>query len=118
MASLAEIWIKFSQNFFSCLLDIDIKTFENPSGHAVSFAQETQQNMFRPNICVIQGFGLSYSQCQAFLYTRRVRNVSDDLLVRSGAYLSFDFLPDGFEIQPKLLQHINGDALAQPDDAK
>ena len=68
--------------------------------------------MFRAHVRVIQSFGFFDGQGENLLYARRIRNVSDHLLVRSSADLFFDFHAHGFKIESELLEHIDGDPLA------
>src|SRR6266853_4567818 len=74
--------------------------------------------MFCSDIGVIQGFCFFDGQSEDLLDTRRIRNVSDHLLVRSSADLFFHFHAHGFQIESKLLKHIDGDPLAELDQAE
>ena len=51
-----------------------------------------------------------------FLHARRVRDVANLFLVRTGADLFLDFEPHGLEIQPHLLQHVDRYALPELDE--
>ena len=49
------------------------------------------------------------------LHARRVGNVADHLRLRAGADLLLDLHADGLEVEPHLLEDIDGDALAELD---
>ncbi len=67
---------------------------------------------------MIQRLGFLGAQRENFLHARRVGNVADHLLIGAGADLFLDFHADGFEVEAQFLKHIDGDALAQFDQAE
>ena len=77
-----------------------------------------EQNVFGADVGMIQRLGFLAGQRQNFFHPRRVRNVADHLRFRTGADLFLDFHPDGLEIEPHLLQNIDGHALAELDQTK
>ena len=91
---------------------------QNARGHAVAFAQQAEQDVLGADVGVIEVLGLLLRQGQDFLHARRVGNVADHLLVGAGADLLFDFHADGFEVEAQFLKDIDGDALAQLDQAE
>ena len=48
-------------------------------------------------------------------HPRSVGNVADHLRFRAGADLLLDFHPNRFEVEPHLLQNVDGDALPELD---
>ena len=100
------------------LLDVHVETPQNFGGHAVALAQQAQQNVLRADVGVIEIFGLLLRQRQDLLHPRRVGNVADHFLIRTGAHLLLDLHADGFEVQTHFLQDVDGHALAQFDQAE
>ena len=113
-----KIRIELLQNFLAGLFDVDVQIFQHPRGDAVAFAEQAQQDVFGADVSVIQRLGFLGGEGENLLHARRVRNVADHLLIRAGADLFLDFHADGFEIQAELLQDVDGDALAQLDQAE
>src|SRR5207249_36830 len=73
---------------------------------------------FCPDVSVIQGLCFLDSQGEALFHARRIRKFSDHLLVRPSSDLPFNFHADGFQIETKLFEHIDGDTLTQTDQTK
>ena len=117
-SSPVKFGIQFLQNFLARLLDVHVEIFQNLRGHAVAFAQQAEQNVFRADVSVIERLGLLRREREHFFHARRVGNVADHLLVRAGADLFLDFHADGFEVEAHFLQDIHGHALAQFDQAE
>ena len=113
-----EIRVQLLQNFLARLLDVHVEAPQNSRRHAVAFAQETEQNVLRADVSMIQVLGLPFGQVQHLLHARRVGNVADHLLVGAGADLLLDFHADGFEVEAHLLEDIHRHALAQFDQAE
>ena len=113
-----EIRVQFLQNFLAGLLDVHVEVLENARGHAVAFAQQAEQDVLGADVGVIEGLGLLLRQGQDLLHARRVGNVADHLLIGAGADLLLDFHADGFEVEAHFLEDIDGDALAQFDQAE
>ncbi len=67
---------------------------------------------------MIESLGFLAGQRQNLLDPRSVGNVPDHLRFRTGTDLLFDFHADGLEIEPHLLQNIDGHALSELDQAK
>ena len=74
--------------------------------------------MLGADVSVIQVFGLALCQIKDLLHPRRVGNVADHLLVGTGADRFLDRQPDGLEVQTHFLEHVDGDALPQFDEAE
>src|SRR5204863_9851804 len=55
---------------------------------------------------------------QHLLYSRGIGNVTDHLLIGAGADLLFDFHADGLQVKAEFLEDIDGDTLAQLDEAE
>ena len=113
-----EIGIEFLQDLLAGLLDIHIEVLEDARGDAVAFAEQTQQDVFGADVGVVEGLGLFRSQGEDLLDARGVGNVADHLLIGPGADLLFDLHADGFQVEAQFLEDIDGDALAQLDQAE
>ena len=74
--------------------------------------------MFGADVSVIERLGFLGGEGEDFLHAGRVGNVADHLLVGAGADEILDFHADGFEVEAQFLEHIDGDALAQFDQAE
>ena len=113
-----EVRVEFPQDFLARLLDINIEILEHARRDAVPLAQQTQQNVFGADVGVIQRLGFLGREGQNFFHARRVGDVSDHFLIGTRADLFFDFHPHGFEVEAHFLEHIDGDALSQLDQAE
>src|SRR5437868_15465535 len=80
--------------------------------------QQTKQNMLCAHVGMIQGFCFFHRQGEDLLNTRRIRNLSDHLLVRPSSHLFFHFHSHGFQIKSEPLKDVHGDPLAQVDQAE
>ena len=69
--------------------------------------------MLGADVSVVQSFGFFGSQCEDLFDSGCVRDVADHLLIGTGAHLLFNFHPDGFEVEPELLEDVHSDALAE-----
>ena len=74
--------------------------------------------MLGSNVRMIQGFRFLPGKSQDFFYPRRVGNVADHFRLRTGPDLLFHFHADGLEIEPHLLQDVDGNALPELDQAE
>ena len=113
-----EIRIQFLQNFLARLLDVHVEVFQHLRGDAVAFAQQAEQDVFGADVGVIERLGLLGREREHLFHARRVGNVADHLLVGAGADLFLDLHADGFEVEPHFLEHVDGDALSQFDQAE
>ena len=91
---------------------------QDARGDAVALAQQAEQNVLGADVGVVEGLGLLLRQGEDLLHARRVGNVADHLLVGAGADLLLDLQADGFQVEAHFLEHIDGDALAQLDEAE
>ena len=69
--------IEFPENFKPGFIDIGSELFENGRGDAISFPQQTEQNVFGANVSVIEVLGILGGKSENFLYPRGVGNVAD-----------------------------------------
>ena len=113
-----EVRIEFLQNLLAGLLDVDVQVLQHAGGDAVAFAQQAEQDVFGADVGVVERLGFLGREGEHLLDPRRVGDVADHLLVRPGADLLLDLHADGFEVEADLLQDIDGDALAQLDQAE
>src|SRR5256885_4420533 len=74
--------------------------------------------MLGAHVSVIESFGFFRGESQNFFDTRCIRNISDHLLIGTGADLFLDFHANGFEVEAELLQDVDGDSLAQLDQTE
>ena len=114
----SEIRIEFLQDFVARPLDIDFETLEHPRGDAFAFAQQAEQNVLGADVGMIERLRFLAGERENFFHPRRVGNVADHLRLRTGADLFLDFHPDGFEIEPHLLEDVHRDALPELDQAE
>ena len=114
--------VKFGSSSFkiSCrVCSMSTSRFLSTSrGHAVAFAQQAEQNVLGADVSVIERLGLLGREREDLLHARRVGDVADHLLVGAGADLLLDLHADGFEVEAHFLEDIDGDALAQLDQAE
>ena len=99
----------------SSSLDIDLKTLQNPSRDAFALAEQAKQNMLRADVGMVEGARLPASEREHFFDPWRIGDVTNHLRFRAGADLFFDLHSDGFEVEPHLLEDVDGDALAKLD---
>ena len=84
----------------------------------VTFAEQTEQNVFSADVGMIERLGLLRRQGEDFLDAWGVRDVADHFLVRPGANQLLDLHANGFEVKVHLLEHIDRDTLAKLDEAQ
>ena len=113
-----EIRIEFLEDFVAGALDVDFEILEHARGHAVAFAQQAEQDVLGADVGMIERLGFLAGEREDFLHARRVGDIADHLGLGAGADLLLHFHADGFEVEPHLLQHVDGDALAQLDQAE
>ncbi len=100
------------------LLDVHVEIFQNLRRHAVAFAQQAEQNVFRADVSVVERLGFLRREREDLFHARRVGDVADHFLVGAGADFLLDGDADGFKVNSHALQNIDGDALSQLDQAE
>ena len=110
--------IQLLQNFLPRLLDVHIQVFQNLRGDAIAFAQEAEQDVFGADIGVVERLGFLGRERQHFFHAWRLRDVANDLLVGPSAGLLFHRHADGFEVETHFLEHVDGHALSEFDEAE
>ncbi len=113
-----EVRVEFLEDLIAGALDVDAEGFEDPGGHALPFAEESEQDVFRADIRMIEGLCLLAGEGEDLLHARGVGNVPDHLGFRAGSDLFFDLHADAFEIEPEFLEDVDGHALAELDQAQ
>ena len=113
-----EIRIEFLQNLVPRPLNVHLKALQHLRRHTLTLTQQSQQDVLRPHITVIQRTRLFTRQRQHLLHPRRVRNVPHHLLLLSAPHLLLHFHPHGLKIQPQLLQDVDSNTLPQLDEAE
>ena len=110
-----EIRIEFLENLVAGALDVDVEGLQHARGHAFAFAQQAEQDVLGADVGMIERLRLLAREREHFLHARRVGNVADHLRLRAGADLLLHLHAHGLEVEPHLLQHVDGDALAELD---
>ena len=113
-----EIRIEFLEDFVAGALDIDVEILQHAGGDAFAFAQQAEQDVLGADVGMIERLRFLAGEREHFLHPRRVGNVADHLRFRAGADLFLDFHPDGLEVEAHLLQDVDGNALAELDQAE
>ncbi len=113
-----EIGIEFFEDFLAGAFDIDLEGFEDAGGDAIAFAEEAEEDVFGADIRVVEGLGFFAGEGEDFFDSGSVRDVASDFCIGAGADLFFDLHANGFEVEAHFLQDIDGDALAEFDQAE
>ena len=113
-----KIGIEFFEDFLAGAFDIDLEGFEDAGGNAVTFAEKTEEDVFGADVGVVEGFGFFAGEGEDFFDSGGVGNVPSDFGIGAGTDLFFDFHANGFEVEAHFLQDIDGDALAEFDQAE
>ena len=113
-----EVGIEFLQNLVAAAFDVDVERLQDARRGAFAFTEQAEQNVFGADVIVVELLGFLLRERENLLHARRVGNVADHLGLGSGADLLLHFHADGFEIEAHLLEDVDGDALAQLDEAK
>ena len=114
----SKVRVQLLQNLLPGLLDVHVQVFEDTGGNAVALAQQAKQNVLCADISMVEGLGFFAGQREHFLHARSIGDVPDHLLVGSGADLFLDFHTNGFEVEPELLEDVDGHALAELNQAE
>ena len=113
-----QIGVEFFQDFVAGLFDIDIEVFEDARSDAVAFPEQAQEDVFGADVGMVEVFGFFAGQRQHLLHAWGVGDIADHFLVGTGADLFFDFHAYGLQIEAKFLEDIDGDPLAQFNQAQ
>ena len=111
----SEVRIEFLEDFIAGALDVDFEILQHAGGHAFAFAEQAEQDVLGADVGMVERLGLLAGEREHLLHARRVGDVADHLLLRAGADLLLHLHADGFEVEAHLLQHVDGDALAELD---
>ena len=115
---LLKSGIEFLQDLLAAGFDIDVEILQHLGGDAVAFAQQTEENMFRTDVGVIERLGLAGGQGQDLLHPRRVGDIAADLALSAiAADFLLHFLTHVLEVEPHALEDIDRHSLAQLDQA-
>ena len=98
--------------------DIDLEGFEDAGGDPVALAEKTEEDVFCADVGVVEGFGFFTGEGEDFFDPGGIRDIAGDFGVGAGADLFFDFHANGFKVEPHFLEDIDGDALAEFDEAE
>src|SRR5256886_13266267 len=114
----AKVRVEFFDDFLPSPVQFDPELLQDSPGHAVAFPQKTEEDVFGADVGMMKRFGLLGSKRQDFRYARGVRDVAGHLLVGTTANHLFDLAPDGLEIHAHTSHHVDGDTLAEPEQAE
>ena len=114
----AEVGIQLFQDFVAGLFQVHIEIAQHLRSHAFAFAQQTEKQVLRADIGMIQRLGFLRGQRENFFHARCVRDVAGHLRVGPGADVLLDLHPHGVEIHTEFRQHIDGHALAELDESE
>lgn len=112
-----EVWVEFFEDFVSGPFDIHLEIFQYAGGDAFAFSEQAEEDVFCSDVGVGEGFGFFSSEGEDLFDPWGVGDVADHFRLWSGTDLFFDFGSNGFEVEPHLLEHVHGDALAEFDEA-
>jgi len=73
--------------------------------------------MLGADVGMVERLGFLVGESQHFLDPRRVGNGAGGFLRRPGAHLLFHLHADGLEFEAHAFEHVDGDALAEFDQA-
>ena len=113
-----KIRVEFLEDFIARALDVDLEVLQHARGHAFAFAQQAEQDVLGADVGMVERLRFLAREREHLLHARRVGNVPDHLGLGPDADLLLDFHADGLEIEAHLLEHVDGDALAQLDQAE
>src|SRR5437762_2896242 len=101
-----------------CDCGIDAEILQNTRGNPIAFSKQTEQNMLSADVGMVECLGFLRRKRQRLLHTRRIGNVSDELLLRTCADLFLDLPPHSFKVKPHPLKDIYRYTLAEGDQTK
>ena len=113
-----EVGVEFFEDFVASLVEIDVEVAEDLSGDAFTFTEETEEDVFGADVGVVEGLGFLGGEGEHLLHAGGVGDVADHFGLGSGADLLFHLHADGFEIETEFVEDIDGDALAEFDQAE
>ncbi len=113
-----EVRVEFLEDFVAGAFDVDFQALEHPGGDAFALAQQAEQDVLGADVGMVEALGLLACQREHFLHARRVRDVADHLGFGAAADLFFDLHAHGLHVETHLLQHVDGNTLAEFDQAE
>ena len=113
-----EVGVEFLQNLVAAPFDVDVERFQDARRRSFAFPKQSKQNVFGADVIMIELLGFLLREREDLLHAGRVGNIADHLGLGSGANLLFHFHAHGLEIEAHFLQDVDGDPLAEFDQAK
>ena len=113
-----EVRVEFLKDFVAGAFDVDFQAFENTGGNTFALAQQSKENVLGAHVRMVEAFGLLACKRKHLFNARRVRDVPDHLGLRTAADLLLDLQPHGLHVETHLLQHVDGNTLAELDQAE
>ena len=113
-----ELGIELAKNLVPGALDVDIERLEHPGGHALTLAQQSEQDVLGAHVRVAERLGLLAREGEDLLDARRVGNAALGLRLGAGPHLLLDGVAHGLEVEAHLLEHGHGHALSELDQAE
>ena len=111
----SEVRVEFLEDLVARALDIHFEILQHACRHAFALAEQAKQDMLRADVGMVEGARFLAGEREHFFDSRRIGNVTDHFRFWAGADLFFDLHSDGFEVEPHLLEDVDGDALAKLD---
>lgn len=109
---------QFTEDCLARWLEVDAKIFENTSGHAVSFEEQTQENMFGADAGMPAGPGFLRSQPESFLGTVSVRQTGLHFPGRKNTDPLLNLFPKIITIHPDFFPNSWENPLLQCEQAE
>ena len=112
------IRVDFREDFIASRLDIDFQLFEDAGGDAISFAEEAEKQMLRADVRVIESLRFLIGESEDLLHAGSVGDIACALARCARADFLFHLHADTIEIQSHAFEDIDGDTLAEFDEAE
>ena len=113
-----EVGVEFLEDFVAGTFDIDFQALEDAGGDAFALAEQAEQDVLGADVGMVEALGLLAGQRENFLHARGVGDVADHLGFGAAADLFFDLHAHGLHVETHLLQHVDGNTLAELDQAE
>ena len=110
--------IEFLEDFLPRQLDINLEVLQHKGRDPVACPKQAKEDMLGPDVSVLEPSSFLGCKRQDLLQARRIGNVTQYLLARTGPDLFLDFPPHALEINAHFLKDVDRHALAEPDHAK
>ena len=106
------------QHLLADLFQFQAEIHQHLGGHAFLLAQQTEENVLRAHVVVVEIPRLFHRILDDFLGPRGLRQLAHGDHVGTTLHKLFDFEPDLAEIDVEILQHVRRDAAALLDQTQ